>query len=333
MPRRLVERPLPLGDLRFEDGQGGRTNLTDFLGRSFHDALLVVHRGVILFEHYANGMTAATPHMLFSITKSLIGIAAERLIASGRIDPAARVAALVPELAGSGFAPASLRHLLDMTDGVAFDENYADANAQVHLYSAAYWTPAAGSGGALAKLSARDAEPGATFRYRTPVADVMAWMLRRACGKTLAQIVADEVWIPAGCDDEAYMLVDTAGSEMGGTGLNATARDLARIATWMLEPAQRPLTDMLLVGGSRALFAAWRPELPASSYRSLWWIDHRKPPTLTANGVFGQRLWVDPAHDLAVITLGSYPLAGNSITDAIHRSAFAAVRERLISVR
>jgi CubicO group peptidase (beta-lactamase class C family) len=336
-PRPLPAAPVDLAGLTFTDPAGGERTLANFLATGYHDALLVLHRGRLAWAHLANGMGLDRPHMLFSVTKSLVGVAAERLLARGLLDPETKAGEAVPALAGSGFAPATLRHLLDMTDGVAFDETYADPTAQVHLYSAAYWTPQAGLGGtlaALAGLSGPAEPPGLSFRYRTPVADVIGWMLRRMTGRTLAQLVADEVWRPAGCGDEAYMLVDTAGMEIAGTGINASPRDLARIGLWLLEPGQADVLGAILDGGDRALFAAAGLDAARAggSYRSLWWVDHREPAMLSANGVYGQRLWLDPAHQLCVVTLGSHPVAGNSFTDAAHRALFAAIRARLAGI-
>lgn len=331
--RRLVEEPVELSGLMFPDGDGGTIAWPAFLDRTYTDALLILHRGRLVHEHYANGMTARTPHMLFSITKSVVGLVAERLIMEGLFDPSAQVADHVPELARSGFGSASARHLLDMVDGVAFDEDYARPDAEVHSYSAAYWTSAAGHEGVLGmlpKLIRRDAEPGQAFRYRTPVADVLGLLLRRVTGRPLATLIGEHVWRPAGCADDCHMLVDTAGLEIAGTGLNATARDLARLALWLMEPEQRPLLGVLMMGGDRALFAAARMTTrPHGSYRGFWWIDHGETPSLSALGVFGQRLWLAPAEELAVIRFGSHPIASNSFTDIIHRNAFAALRATL----
>ena len=329
-PAPLIARPIDTAAFSIEDGEGGRLDFNGFLERAYADVLIILHRGEVLVEHYANGMTPATPHMAFSITKSLIGLVAERLIATGTLDPDLRAGDVVPELRPSGFAGATLRQLLDMTDGTAFDEDYANPDADVHRYSAAYWTPAAGHGGVLAALPTligADAAPGQAFRYRTPVGDVVGWMLRRATGKALAALVAEQVWLPAGCGDEAYMLVDTAGMEIAGTGFNATAHDLARMALWLMAPDQRPLVDRLLAGGDRALWAAAMPPRPENgSYRSFWWIDHGAAPALAANGVYGQRLWIAPDEALAVIAFGSHPIVSNRFTEPLYDGLFKAVR-------
>jgi len=331
-PRVLAERPANLADLHFTDEAGQALSWADFLERTYTDGLIVLHRGAVVHEYYANGMTPATPHMLFSITKSLAGLVAERLIARGLIDADLMVGEIVPELAAGAFGPARLRHLLDMTDGAAFDENYADADAEVHRYSAAYWTPEAGLGGVLGQLPTivrRASEPGTRFAYRTPVADVLGLALRRATGRSLAELVAEQIWLPAGCGDEAYMLLDTAGMEIAATGFNATVRDMARLALWLIEGGA--LLAGLIAGGDRTLFAAaGQATRPDGSYRSFWWIDHGAPPSIMANGVFGQRLWIDPDNGIAVARVGTHPIASNSVTDGLHRRAFEALRSALL---
>ncbi len=325
LPRSPHPRALPVEPV---DVSGMAFDWPGFLEATYADALLLLHRGRVVFEHYANGMGPETPHMGFSITKSVIGLVAERLIALGKLDPESPVERHVSALSGSGFAGVSLRHLLDMTDGVAFDEDYANRDADVHRYSAAYWGDGEGGTlGALRALTARSAEAGASFRYRTPVADALGQVLPHATGKRLSDLVAEHVWLPAGCADEAYMLLDTAGVEMGGTGLNATARDLARVSLWLME--QPGLLAALIAGGDRELFARAGTRRGEGSYRSFWWVDHGDPPMLAANGVFGQRIWIDPTHQLAMIRFGSHPLASNLQTEEVHRDAFAAVRAHL----
>lgn len=332
-PRALTTAPVDLNGLHFDDGEGNRIGWPDFLDRTYTDALLILARGRIVHEYYANGMTAAKPHMLFSITKSIVGLVAERLIDEGIVDPATTVATCLPELARTGFADASLRHLLDMTDGAHFDENYDDPAAEVHLYSAAYWRPERGLGGvagALPKMTRRASAPGSAFFYRTPVADVAGLMLRRLTGRSLADLIADMIWRPAGCHDEAYMLLDTAGMEIAGTGLNATPRDLARLALWLLEPAQAPLLTGLLSGGDRSLFASSRyADRIVGSYRGFWWIGHGAPPSIAALGVFGQRLYIEPERRFALIRVGSHPIASNLYTNLIHQRAIDALRQYL----
>ena len=58
---------------------------------------------------YGEGMTAATPHLLMSVSKSLVGCVAGILAGRGQLDPAAQVTAYVPEAGSSGYAGATVR--------------------------------------------------------------------------------------------------------------------------------------------------------------------------------------------------------------------------------
>lgn len=334
MPLPLPERPADLSGLRFTAGEGVEIDWDAYVEATYTDAMLVLHRGAVIYETYRNGMTAATPHHLFSVTKSIVGLVAETLIARGEIDPDLPTTEAVPELAESAFADTRLRQLLDMTDGIAFDEDYANLTSDVHRYSQSYWMPGLAEGGtlpALARLTRRAAAPGSAFRYRTPIADAAAWVLRRATGTSLTDLVAAHVWEPAGCGDAAHFLLDTGGYEIAGSGLNATARDLARLARFLL--AGGSAVETLRQGGDRGLFAASAATArPGFSYRGFWWVNHEPPPALIAMGVFGQRLQIEPEADLAVIRVASGPVASNLASESLHAAALAALRNHIRTV-
>ena len=84
--------------------------------------MVVARGGRIIFERYAHGMTETTPHILMSVSKSLLGLVAGVLATSGELEPDHEVMDLVPEVGGAAYEGATIRHLLDMRAGVAFDE-------------------------------------------------------------------------------------------------------------------------------------------------------------------------------------------------------------------
>jgi CubicO group peptidase (beta-lactamase class C family) len=323
----------PLDSLAFRDDEGKPMGWEDFVQACYADAMIILHKGSIIYETYRNGMTPHTLHHCFSVTKSFVGLLAEILVADGTLDAEAPVTVYAPELASSGFARASVRHLLDMTDGVAFDEDYANPDADVHRYSASYWTPAQAKGGAretLSRLTVTEHLPGGGFSYRTPVADALGWVIERASGERLADLFTKRLWQPAGCEDDGHFLVDTAGQEIAASGLNATIPDLARLALLMLEehPAIPNAARMsILNGADRALLAASRHSGRGGSYRSQWWVSHNGHDGIAATGVYGQRVYLEPGTGLAFICFGSHPVASNMYTDVIHRNALDALRQ------
>src|SRR5262245_36199676 len=79
--------PIDLGTLRIgRDGQRA-LSLDEFLEETNTDGMVIVRRGQIVFERYANGMTAESPHILMSVSKSLLGLLAGVLVARGDLAP------------------------------------------------------------------------------------------------------------------------------------------------------------------------------------------------------------------------------------------------------
>lgn len=334
--RALGSAAVDLSGLRFADGEGGAVDWSGFLERTHSDALTVLHRGRIVVEHYANGMTPASRHMLFSVTKSVVGLLAEMLAAEGKLDLAQPAGALVSELAGTAFGDATLRTLLDMRDGVPFNEDYADPGADIHRYSQAYWgDDAGGVRAALRRLTPAIASAGGTtFAYRTPIVDVVGWAIERVTGQGLAELLSERLWRHIGAEHDAFFVLDNAGHAIAGAGLNATLRDVARLGQLLLDGGggvvHPDALDAITAGGDRAAFAAAAPSTRQGwSYRSFWWVTHDAVGSFAALGVFGQRLIVRPADDLVIVRFGSHPIAANAPTDPIHAAAFDAVVERL----
>src|SRR5262249_34834501 len=130
-PLPAASRPLPDPPVWRLDGS--MATAAEVFADTHTDALVVLHAGHLVAERYDDGMTAATPHLLMSVSKSLVGCVAGVLADRGRLDPAAPVTAYVPEAESSGYAGATIRRLLDMRTGVAFRETYTELDAEVRV--------------------------------------------------------------------------------------------------------------------------------------------------------------------------------------------------------
>jgi 6-aminohexanoate-oligomer exohydrolase len=289
---------------------------------------ILVRKGRIVVETYRSGLTATDRHTLFSITKTITGLAALLLAERGAIDLERTACAYVPELCETAFGAARLIDLLAMRDGVPFDESYADPSSEIHAYSRHYWGGApGGTKAALRALRERPAEPG-RFAYRTPVADVIGWALSRASGLPLAALVSELVWKPIGAEDDALMILDTAGAEIAGTGFTARPRDLARLASALLSPDASPfppvVRDQLFAGGDPdAVSAAGYATRPGWSYAALTWCP--RPGRAAALGVHGQRLYLDRTSGTALIVTAAAPQPDTRHLDHLHEAALASV--------
>ena len=110
---RLPDAPHDLGGLTIADGRGGTIGLAEALAQTDTDGFAVLHKGQVITEHYAHGMTAESLHILMSVSKSILGLLAEVLIDQGTLDAEAPVERILPEMAATGYAGATVRQLLE----------------------------------------------------------------------------------------------------------------------------------------------------------------------------------------------------------------------------
>lgn len=340
-------RPLPLNLQPLDDLQVGTPEqpLTwpQMLSATHTDAVLVLHHGRIVEERYFNGMTPATPHLLFSATKSMAGLMAATAIAEGQLDPQARVDSVLPELAKSAWAGATVRQVLDMTDGVQFTEIYTDPRSDIFPYIGAMgWAPdlqdparPRGIRAMLGTLTQLHSETrGSAFRYRSPATDVTAWLAARATGLSLTQWLQQRLWNHLGQEHDAHLMLDPVGTEVAFAGLSTSARDLARLGQMLLQGGKvgskqvipaAVVADLQRGGDVKAFEAAGMPHRAGWSYRSQWWVNPQAPRSIAAMGAYGQRLYVFPDADVVAVFFGSHPQPVAALIDEPQHRALKAL--------
>jgi len=327
--RRLPRVERDLTGIAFRSGERELT-IGEMLAESYTDGFLVLHRGRIVTEQYFNGMTPDTPHVLMSVSKSIVSTVAGVLAGQGLLAPAAPVDRLVPELAGTSFAGATVQDLLDMRAGTRFDEDYASLDADVRTYERVYlWRPDTAEprpADALAYYPtlANDGEHGGPFRYRSILTDVLGWVLERAGGARLHELIARLVWQPMGAEFDAEITVDAHGNAMADGGVCATLRDIGRFgllyagtsrradARWSVVP--RPWIADTVAGaadGAAAFTAAGEDSRypPGAHYRNCWWVSEPALPFFHAAGINGQNVYVHVPSQVVVAKLSTWPTA------------------------
>ncbi|MBL0123046.1 MAG: serine hydrolase [Betaproteobacteria bacterium] len=207
LPHTGPVQPLPhalktLDELVVSAKGESRMTWPEMLKVTHTDAIVVLYHGRIIYERYFNNMAPESRHLLFSATKSMAGLMAATLVSEGKLDENAKVSDIIPELAESAWADATVRQVMDMTDGVAFSENYTDPKSDIYRYAAAMgWAPQFknptdpdGILPMLATLKAQRDERGSVFRYHSPATDVAAWLAMRAAGQSLTAWLTDRLW-------------------------------------------------------------------------------------------------------------------------------------------
>ena len=333
--RELPAAPADLDGLTFQTSRGQRT-LAALLAQSYIDGFIVLHRGRIVTEQYFNSMERDTPHLLQSISKSVTGALAGILAGAGQLATEAPVTAYVPELGGTSFEGVTVRHLLDMSAGTRFSEDYDDPQSDVSFSEKAFgWRPLGCDDEPLDTLEfvvrlPNHREHGEVFEYRSILTDVLGIVLERAAGKRFAEALSERLWAHIGAGYDAEITVDRHGFPVTDGGISMTLRDLARFGQLYLQSG--------CWDGHQVVPSSWVNDTrygdevchrafadsddarrlgfcgPESAvcytrghYRNQWWILDPELGVLLGSGIHGQTLYVNMFANAVVAVLSSQP--------------------------
>ena len=314
---------------------GSASTAGEIFEGTFTDAYVVLQDGEVVAEWYGPLGAPDRPHALMSVSKSVVGCVAAALIDRGLLDADREVTSYVPELAASGYAGATVRHVLDMRSGVRFVEEYANPRADIRrLDEWIGWRPGQDGGeprGLYPFLTMLQAEAphGDRFLYRSVESDVLGWVCERAAGQPMAELISALVWAPMGAEHDARLLHDGLGTAVHDGGLCATARDVARFGQLLLDGGAVPdgtggtrrvvpprwLRDGWAVDADvRGAFAASPAEaaFPGGWYRNQFWFrPGAHGDVLLGLGIHGQMLHVSRRTNTVCVKFSSWPQAQN----------------------
>jgi len=346
--RQLPSAPIDLSDLSVESG-GVRRTFGEFLRFTDTDGLVVLHRGSIVHESYTGETSAAAPHILMSVSKSILGLLMGILEDRGVVSLDTKIEKIIPEVAKAAFAGATLRDILDMRVGIKFDENYTATGGAIIAYRKAQgWDPIL-PGEEPSDLRSffeilvdADGKHGGAFHYVSPNTDLLGWVIERTTGRRYADLVTELLWQPLGAEYDAYITVDRLGAPRCAGGFCTTTRDLARVGQLFVEGGRRGgrqvvpeawINDILTKGDREAWdsgdLTEYFPGLPIH-YRSKWYVLNGKAPIVFGLGVHGQNVFVDPVNEIVVAKFSSQVVALDTERIVATVAAVEAIRERLI---
>jgi len=329
-----------LAGIRFGT-QAGQLTVGELLDQTYTDGFLVIHDGQIVTEQYFNGLRPGTPHLLMSVSKSVTGLVAGVLAGRGALDVTAPVETIVPELAGTSFAGATVQDLLDMRAGTRYAEDYTDPEAEIAVSDRVYlWRPGDGKPRPADAIEyfgtlVNDGPHGGPFRYRSILTDVLAWVLEKAGQARFSDLVARELWQPMGAEHDAEITVDSHGNALADGGISATLRDTGRIGLLALRRGR--------AAGARVVPASWIEDTvrgapdgprafaavdgatgypPGAHYRNFWWVSDPALPMYNAAGIHGQHVFVHVPSQTVVVKLSSWP---DALDGRMRRATIAAV--------
>lgn len=318
------------------------------LAKNYTDGILILHKGRIVYEKYFGELKPDGLHAAMSVSKTFTGTLGALLVEEGLLDESKTGADYVPELKGSAFGDATVRQILDMTTGLKYSEDYSDPNAEIWAFSAAgnpFPKPESYQGPEnyydYLKTVQKEGEHGDVFGYKTVNTDVMGWIVSKATGKSLTDLLSERIWKPLGTHFDGYYQIDGAGIAFAGGGFSANMRDMAMFGEMIRKKGKfnkqqilpAAMIEDIMKGGSAEAFkkSVYGKSLKNWSYRDMWWITHNEHGAFAARGVHGQTIYIDPTAEMVLVRFASHPEAKNSKIDPTSLPAYHAVAKYLMS--
>ena len=284
---------------------GGKAMTLDaFMAAYRTTGLIVLKNGEVVLERYALDRTATDRWTTFSVAKSITSTLLGAAIADGHIKSLDdKVPTYLPEMAGSAYDAVSIRDLITMRSGVAWNEDYTDPDADVTKVG--LLPPVDGESPIVTymKKLPRAMPAGAVFNYDTGETDLAGVLVARAVGKPLGQYLAETIWQPYGMEADAIWNLDTGGQERGGCCMSMTLRDYARFGEFIRGDG--------MIGARRVLPAGWVAEATSAQvampgYGYFWWVPG--DGSFYAAGIFGQSITIVPAEGLVIAVNSAWPV-------------------------
>ena len=290
--------------------QGNSVSTDEFLRSTDTSALLVLKNGELRHESYSLTGGRDVNWLSMSVAKSfisaLVGVAVEEGHISSIEEP---VTKYIPSLLDSAFDNVRIKDILQMSSGAKWNEDYSDPESDIGRLGLTLAT-----GGSLNKFSetlVREKEPGTVSLYNSTETQVLGQLITEATGRSITDYMQEKLWQPLGMESPGYWITDGVGMEMAFGGLNATARDYAKLGQLYLDKG-RWGTDQIVP--ETWVAASVIPDSPHLTVEALgfglgygyqWWLMDGDEGEYAAIGVYNQFIYVNPKRGIVIVKLSA----------------------------
>lgn len=306
------------------------THLNQYMNENHIGGLVVLKDNEIRLEAYGGGVDQHTLWTSYSVAKSVSSLLVGAALKDGNIESLADpLEKYIPEFKGYDYGKVTVKQLLTMTSGIAWNEDYEDHNsdvAQMYLQDCNGNEPHILT--YMKNLKAVH-KPGEKWNYSTGETDLVGILIQKATGKSLATYLSEKIWKPFGMQQCAYWLTDEcSGMNIGGSGLSASLTDYARLGIFMLQDGQIDKTPILAQAYlDEATLPLYATNDEGGGYGYLWW--HNPDGSYAAHGIFGQLLYINPTKNIVIAQIAAWPQAGSKALSQSQKEMIEAVERAL----
>ena len=300
------------------------TELDGFLNQTTVDALQVSHRGKIVYKWHSPYCSSSSPHIIFSVSKSLTALLIGCIIDEGLVTEETLVSQIIPEAKGSAFENASVRNLLDMSVSSNFIEDYeATSGIFLDYRQSTGWNPqdiddTSHLKSFLLSLKKNTHGHGEKFEYHSTNTDMLGIIIEKCTGKKYAHYFYEKLMKPLGAKDDAYVTLDRMGTSRAAGGICISASDIMSICemvrtfgkngqgaqvfpeNWIKDILNSETDKRFNLDGHYDIF-------PDGLYRSKWYRPYTSQNIIFGLGIHGQWIWIDFDKELSIVCLSSEP--------------------------
>jgi CubicO group peptidase (beta-lactamase class C family) len=326
--------------MRFADGEpitlptsyqfdGAARSSEDFFVGTDTAALLVLQDGVVRYERYALTGGPDVQWISWSVAKSfvssMVGIAVEEGHIASIDEP---ISDYVPVAPGSAYEGVAIRHVLQMSSGARWNEDYADPSSDINRLGAVM--SGTDTLESFVASVVRDAEAGTICRYNSADTQALGALLVHATCRPLARYMHEKLVEPLGMSSPGYWLLDSAGMEMAFGGVMLTAHDFAKIGELYRNGGVWGTQQIVPEDWVRASVTANAPHLMPGrvilndhtlplGYGYQWWLPEGDRGEFAAIGVYNQFVYVDPSRAAVIVKLSSNRAYGTTPDESTNR--------------
>jgi CubicO group peptidase (beta-lactamase class C family) len=295
----------------FSKGGEKEKELKDFITEQKVAGLLILQDGKIRLERYALGHSKSDRWSSLSVAKSITSTLVGAAIKDGYIKSVDDyVTDYIPDLKGSAYDSVKIRHLLTMTTGIRWNENYTDPNGDIARFSTDSIEPGMNATVSYMRRLPAEAEPGKKFLYSTGETHLLGVLVSAATHQTLSHYLSSKIWEPYGMEQNATWTLDRTGQELAGCCLQMTLRDFARFGQFVLEDGRINGESIVPSNWFKTATQIQVPLWPGGGYGYGWWIFNSR--SFDALGIHGQRIHIDPSRRLVIAVNSAWPEADSN---------------------